>query len=307
MAGPRQLGAMVCPLPGALPSVHRPLACPLPCLAASSRCLFCSIKADTLSRLMERKGGAEQPGHGVGSILLGERAPQASVSCRMRPVRGLEPGVPAVFSLRLVLLIEVGMDAAQADELLAAAAGSGGGGSTSSAPSEEGSPTTGGATARSVSYEDFRRMLLSQPPIIITNVGWVAWVHPRGGWEHDRLLLRAWAHSGSCSRALAHPCSTDPASNTAAGAGAGLGRPALSPTSRRRQRQDTDCAPTSSSEGSPLNGRLGMLGMPGAEPPSPINLMPRYELALFACRCQTASVVPPAAHFLLRCLLSAMV
>jgi hypothetical protein len=74
------------------------------------------------------------------------------------------------FPLPLQVLTEVGMDAGQADELLAAAAGGDGAGSTASAPSEEGSPTTGGASSRSVSYEDFRRMLLSQPPSMVTKV-----------------------------------------------------------------------------------------------------------------------------------------
>ena len=86
-------------------------------------------------------------------------------------------------------------------------------------------------------------------------------------------LLQALSRAGSGVLLECSPSAT----NAVAVAGAGLAKPTLSPARRRRQRQDTDYAPTSSSEGSPVNARLGMLSMPGPEPLSPINLLPRYE------------------------------
>lgn len=80
------------------------------------------------------------------------------------------------------VLKDVGMDASQADELMTAASGapssagttprgegqaggsSGGGGAAGQAG--DGS----GASSRTISYEDFRRLLLSTPPSIITRV-----------------------------------------------------------------------------------------------------------------------------------------
>lgn len=82
------------------------------------------------------------------------------------------------------MLKDVGMDASQADELMTAASGapssagttprgegqaggsSGGGGAAGGG----GAGNSSGASSRTISYEDFRRLLLSTPPSIITRV-----------------------------------------------------------------------------------------------------------------------------------------
>lgn len=120
------------------------------------------------------------------AALGGRLKADSAVLCRLAllkfPADSWQAGTSMTLSLQV--LTDVGMDAVQADELLAAAAGGGGAGSTTSAPSEEGSPTTGGGSSRSVSYDDFRRMLLSQPPSILTKVRECVQRRPLQVWLH---------------------------------------------------------------------------------------------------------------------------
>ncbi len=106
------------------------------------------------------------------------------------------PFHPAALLLHLSLtpqvLKDVGMDASQADELMAAASGApssagttprGDGGTGASGGGTAGSSAAGSgaadggsaadssaASSRTISFEDFRRLLLSTPPSIITKV-----------------------------------------------------------------------------------------------------------------------------------------
>lgn len=85
----------------------------------------------------------------------------------LRPLPHISPACGAALPCRHLpcsqVLKEVGMDAAQADELWGAASG----GSSPGGSDRASSPPS----SRSLSYEDFRRVLLNQPPGIVTKVG----------------------------------------------------------------------------------------------------------------------------------------
>lgn len=215
------------------------------------------------------------------------------------------------------VLKDVGLDETiQADDLMAAAGG------TSTAPgsaagSEQGSVSADGrgspslVSSRSISYEDFRRVLLNQPPSIITRAlgqpnspgsGMLEVSSPPAAALGPAQLPEAAAATPLLETVLQSITRSSSSPDTAQAVGTALaGRPSPStgtttgsPTSGRPPRRaaapgasgsrhvlllppDNDFEPLSYSDVEESPRLPTNSYRPGPEPPSPISLLPRYE------------------------------